>query len=460
MPHPIKTTVSVPVESSPPGARPRVVIIGAGFAGLNAAHALAKLPVEVFIVDRKNHHTFQPLLYQVAMAVLSPAEIATPIRTIFRNKKNVKVFLGTASGFDLDQQLVRFEDTDVTLHYDYLIVAAGAGHAYFGHNEWAAYAPGLKTIEDALEIRRRVLTAFEDAERAAAANPENPAARAAPNFVIIGAGPTGVELAGAAADIARKVVSHDFRFIDPTKSRVILLEGGPRVLATYPEDLSASAQRQLEELGVEVRTNTKVTVVEKDSVRIGDEVLPASVIMWAAGVAASPLGKMLKKAADSSRRSVAQAGELTLDHAGRVIVEKDLTIPGHRNVFVVGDLAASIDNAGNMVPGVAPAAMQMGRYAAKMIKAELDAEHKGAPRKPFEYWDKGSLATIGRSRAVGLIANVHLSGLIAWMGWLFIHLMYLVGFRNRVLVFMEWSWTYFAYQTGARLITDPSSHPE
>jgi NADH dehydrogenase len=467
------------------------VIIGAGFAGLNAAKHLSHLPVDVFLVDRKNHHTFQPLLYQVAMAVLSPAEIATPIRTIFRNKKNVKVFLGTASGFDLEQQLVRFEDTDIALHYDYLIVAAGAGHAYFGHDEWAPLAPGLKTIEDALEIRRRVLTAFEDAERTAAAAqsvasetsapkvvgqtppPDVVGGTPAPNFVIIGAGATGVELAGSMADIARKVVAQDFRYIDPRKSRVILLEGGPRVLPSYPEDLSASAQKQLEQLGVEVRTHTRVTGVEKDSVHIGDEVLPAAVIMWAAGVAASPLGKMLVKAAaeshgsttnageirrpaaniGESRGSAANAADITLDKAGRVLVANDLTIPGHKNVFVVGDLAAYADANGQLVPGVAPAAMQMGTFAAKMIEADLHRD----PRATFHYWDKGSLATIGRSRAVGMIGGLHLHGLIAWLGWLFIHLMYLVGFRNRLLVFLEWGWTYFAYQTGARLITDKES---
>jgi NADH dehydrogenase len=273
------------------------------------------------------------------------------------------------------------------------------------------------------------------------------------------------------ADIAQEVLVDDFRYIDPRKSRVILLEGGPRALSAFPEDLSASAQRQLEELGVEVRTNTIVTSVEKDAVCIGDERLPAAVIMWAAGVAASPLGKMLVEAAtkaSSARKTQAGAkpgrsgaeAEVTLDRAGRVIVEKDLTIPGHRNIFVVGDLAASYDKDGNMVPGVAPAAMQMGTYAAKIIKAELASEEKNPLRRPFSYWDKGSLATIGRSRAVGLIANVHLSGLIAWLGWLFIHLMYLVGFRNRLLVFMEWGWTYFAYKTGARLITDPSGEPE
>lgn len=452
--------VPVSTASSSP-ARPRVVIIGAGFAGLNAAKTLARKDVEVFIVDRKNHHTFQPLLYQVAMAVLSPAEIATPIRTIFRGKQNVKTFLGIAESFDFEKQLVRFEDSDIAMHYDYLIVAAGAGHTYFGHDDWAHIAPGLKTIEDALEIRRRVLDAFEYAERTAAVSrgqdtPNVAGSIPAPNFVIIGAGPTGVELAGAMADIARKVLVKDFRYIDPRKSRVILLEGGSKVLATYPDDLSASAQKQLEELGVEVRTNTKVTDVKADSVHIGEEVLPAAVIMWAAGVAASPLGKMLADAAKAAGPGAGpNPGEVKTDKHGRVIVEKDLSIAGRPNVFVVGDLAAAYDDNGNGVPGVAPAAIQMGHFAATQILADF----KHQPRKPFHYWDKGSLATIGRRRAVGEIGKFHLSGLIAWLGWLFIHLAYLIGFRNRFFVLLEWAWTYFAYQQGARLITDPSDAP-
>lgn len=407
------------------------MIIGAGFAGLNATRALAKLPVDIILIDRKNHHTFQPLLYQVAMAVLSPSEIASPIRGIFRHNKNVKVLMGDAVGFDLERQVVKFKDTEVTLRYDYLIVAAGAGHAYFGHDEWAPLAPGLKTIEDALEIRRRVLMAFENAERRAAAG-----AQMTPlNFLIVGGGATGVELAGALADIARRVMANDFRYIDPKQARVILLEGGPRILLAYPPDLSESAEKQLKQLGVEVRTNTVVTAVEEGHVRIGDEVLPSAVTMWAAGVAASGLGKQL--------------GAKT-DKAGRVLVANDLTIPDHRNVFVVGDLASYADAEGRPVPGVAPAAIQMGKFVAEMIKADLSRE----PRKTFHYFDKGSLATIGRSKAVGMVGGVHFSGFIAWLAWLFVHLLFLIGFRNRFFVLAEWAITYFSYQRAARLITD------
>jgi NADH dehydrogenase len=310
-------------------------------------------------------------------------------------------------------------------------VAAGAGHAYFGHDDWAPLAPGLKTIEDALEIRRRVLMAFEVAERRTAATGQTSSL----NFVIVGGGPTGVELAGALADIARRVMANDFRYIDPKQARMILLEGGPRILAAYPDDLSESAEKQLNELGVEVRTNTVVTAIEPEQVRIGNEVLPSAVTMWAAGVAASALGKLL--------------GAKT-DKAGRVLVANDLTIPEHRNVFVVGDLASYADAEGNPVPGVAPAAIQMGKFVAEMIEADLGRE----PRRTFHYLDKGSLATIGRSKAVGTVGGVHFSGFIAWLAWLFIHLFFLIGYRNRFFVLTEWAITYFSYQRAARLITD------
>ncbi len=327
---------------------PRVVIVGAGFAGINAAKALAGLPVRVTVLDRRNHHTFQPLLYQVALAVLSPAEIASPIRNVLRDDENTEVLLGEVMGFDLDRRMVSSsgpgDSRPLDLPYDYLILAAGATHAYFGHPEWAKFAPGLKSIEDAIEIRSRVLLAFEQAER------EGYAGRPAPplNFVVIGAGATGVELAGAISDISRRYLEEEFRSIDPTRSRVILLEGGPRVLPTYPEDLSASAEKQLRQMGVEVRTNAMVTNVEDHVVTVGQEKIPAAVILWGAGVSASPLGKML--------------GAPT-DRAGRVLVEPDLTIPGHPEVFVVGDLAASDMKNGKLVPGVAPAAIQMGKYA-------------------------------------------------------------------------------------------------
>jgi NADH dehydrogenase len=415
--------------------RPRVVVIGAGFAGLNAAKALAKAPVDVTVVDRKNHHTFQPLLYQVALAVLSPAEIASPVRTVLRQAANTEVLLGEVTGFDLEKQLVRLDDLDlpdIELPYDYLIVAAGATHAYFGHPEWEEFAPGLKTLEDATEIRRRILMAFETAEREVIAH------RAPPplNFVVVGAGPTGVELAGAISDIAGRHLMKEFRSIDPRQSRIVLLEGGPRVLPSYSEDLSASAERQLKEMGVEVRTNAMVTNIEAGAVSVGKEKIVASVILWGAGVSASPLGKMLG---------------VPLDRAGRVIVQPDLTVPGHPEVFVVGDLASATRHNGQPVPGVAPAAIQMGKFAARQIKRSGEEKL----REKFEYLDKGSLATIGRSRAVGQLGKIHISGYFAWLAWLFIHLLFLVGFRNRLFVMSEWAWAYLTYNHSARLITDP-----
>ncbi|HKF21072.1 MAG TPA: NAD(P)/FAD-dependent oxidoreductase, partial [Candidatus Angelobacter sp.] len=410
---------------------PRVVILGAGFAGINAAKALGRAPVRVTVVDRKNHHTFQPLLYQVALAVLSPAEIASPIRAVLRRDANMEVLLGEASGFDLEKRRVRIDGLD--LPYDYLVVAAGATHAYFGRPEWEQIAPGLKTIEDALEIRRRVLLTFETAEREAIAGRPSPAL----NFVVIGAGPTGVELAGAIADISKRYMEHDFRAIDPAKARIMLLEGGPRVLPAYPEDLSASAERQLTEMGVEVRTNAMVTNVEPGVVTVGREKIPADVILWGAGVSASGLGKML--------------GAPT-DRAGRVLVEPDLSVPGHPEVFVVGDLAAVKFDDTKMVPGVAPAAIQMGKFAARQIKRSL----AGKPREKFVYWDKGSLATIGRSHAVADLGRLHFSGYFAWLSWLFVHLFFLIGFRNRFLVMAEWAWAYITYNQGARLITEPA----
>jgi NADH:quinone reductase (non-electrogenic) len=409
---------------------PRVVVIGGGFAGLNAAKGLAGAPVQVTVLDRKNHHTFQPLLYQVALAVLSPAEIASPIRNVLRRAGNTEVLLGEVHGFDLEKRLVRADGLEIP--YDYLVVAAGATHAYFGHPEWEQYAPGLKTLEDATEIRGRVLRVFENAEREAFAKRETPPL----NFVVIGAGPTGVELAGAISDISRRYLEHDFRTIDPRNARIILLEGGPRVLAAYPEDLSASAERQLREMGVDVRTNAMVTNVEPGIVTVGKEKIPASVILWGAGVSASPLGKML--------------GAPT-DRAGRVLVEPDLSVPGHPEVLVVGDLAAARFKDDKMVPGVAPAAIQMGKFAARQIRRSL----AGKPREEFHYWDKGTLATIGRSRAVADFGRWHISGYFAWLSWLFIHLFFLIGFRNRIMVMLDWAWAYITYNHGARLITEP-----
>lgn len=427
---------------------PRVVVVGGGFAGLNAAKSLKNAPVRVTVLDRKNHHTFQPLLYQVALAVLSPAEIASPIRNVLRHANNTEVLLGEVTGFDLDRRVVRTDGLE--LSYDFLVVAAGATHAYFGHPEWEQYAPGLKTVEDATEIRGRILLAFEHAEREAFAHRATPPL----NFVVIGAGPTGVELAGAISDISRHYLERDFRSIDPAKARIILLEGGPRVLPAYPPDLSASAEKQLREMGVEVRTNALVTNVEPDQVTVGREKIPASVILWGAGVSASPLGRMLGAATDK---------------AGRVLVEPDLSVPGHPEVFVVGDLAAARgpgkpsgatkidasisdkDKKTAFVPGVAPAAIQMGKFAGRQIKRSLNGE----PREVFRYLDKGSLATIGRSRAVADFGRLHISGYFAWLSWLFIHLFFLIGFRNRILVMAEWAWAYITYNHSARLITEP-----
>ncbi len=432
---------------------PRVVVVGAGFAGLNAAKALANAPVRVTVLDRKNHHTFQPLLYQVALAALSPAEIASPIRNVLRRAKNTEVLLGEVTSFDLERRVVVTHaagDSDaLEIPYDYLVVAAGATHAYFGHPEWEQYAPGLKTLEDATEIRGRVLLAFEHAEREAFAQKVTPQL----NFVVVGAGPTGVELAGAISDISRRYMEKDFRAIDPRKSRIILIEGGPRVLPAYPADLSASAQKQLEEMGVEVRTGAMVTNIEPGVVTVGKEKIPAAVILWGAGVSASPLGRMLG---------------VPVDRAGRVLVEPDLTIPGHPEVFVVGDLAAvqepgkqaqphsaatvtDKDRHTKYVPGVAPAAIQMGKFAARQIRRTLHGES----REVFHYRDKGSLATIGRSRAVADFGRFHISGYFAWLGWLFIHLFFLIGFRNRIMVLMEWAWAYISYNRSARLITEP-----
>ncbi len=415
---------------------PRLLIMGAGFAGLKAAIEAAKYDLAVTVVDRRNHHTFQPLLYQVATAGLSPGEIAAPIRGILRKYPNVEVLLGEADSFDLERKKVGLRDGS-ELFYDYLIVASGATHSYFGHNEWEELAPGLKTVEDATEIRRRVLLAFELAERRA-----HISGHAEPvHFVVVGAGPTGVELAGTLAEVASKALAQNFRHIDPRTTRIILLEGGPRILPAYAPDLSKSAQEQLERLGVQVRTRAQVTAVEAGQVRVGEEILPASVSLWAAGVRASSLGRKLG---------------LEVDHAGRVLVSPDLSLPGHPEVFVVGDLANLKDlKTGNLLPGVAPVAMQEGHHAAWNIGRDL----KSKPREPFHYVDKGTMATIGRAAAIAEIGKLHVSGFIAWIMWLFVHIMFLIGFRNRVLVMLEWAWSYLTYQRSARLITGSTYLP-
>jgi NADH:quinone reductase (non-electrogenic) len=413
----------------------RVVVVGAGFGGLNVALSLAKAPVAVTIVDRKNHHTFQPLLYQVATGGLSPGEIAAPVRGVFRGDSNIVTLLEEVEDFDLDRRSVKTSEQE--LPYDYLVVAAGATHAYFGHDEWEPYAPGLKTIEDALEIRRRVLLTFELAERRAISGSSNEPL----NFVVVGAGPTGVELAGTLAEISRHVLAHEFHSIDPSQARIILLEGGPRVLPAYPEDLSRSAEEQLRDLGVEVRTNALVTRIEAGVVYCGDTQIVAPVILWAAGVAASPLGKKLGA---------------TCDRAGRVLVQPDLSLPGHPEVFVIGDLASLKDEHGEQLPGLAPVAIQEGKYVARMIRRDLAHE----AREHFHYWDKGTLATIGRDAAVGQFGKkIHVSGFIAWLSWLFIHIFFLIGFRNRLLVFIQWFWSYLTYERGARLITGATTLP-
>jgi NADH dehydrogenase len=409
----------------------RVVIIGGGFGGLKAAESLARLPVRITLVDRKNHHTFQPLLYQVATAGLSPAEIAAPIREILARHENVEVLLGEVVNFDLERRIVTLHGFE--LPYDYLVVAAGASHAYFGHDEWEALAPGLKTIEDALEIRRRVLLAFEMAERHAATTGQHMPL----TFVVVGGGPTGVELAGTLAEITRRSLSDDFRNIDPKKTRIILLEAGTSVLSSYPADLRESAKRQLERLGVDVRLNSAVTDVRLGEIHVGSDIVQATLVLWAAGVSASPLGRAL--------------GAPT-DRAGRVMVEADLSLPGHPEVFVIGDLASLKQAEGTQLPGVAPVAMQEGKWVARQIAADL----AGNPRASFHYDDKGSLATIGRAAAVADFGKVHISGFLAWLSWLFIHIFFLIGFRNRIIVMIQWAWSYFTYDRSARLITGES----
>jgi len=406
---------------------PHVVIVGGGFGGLWAARALAGSPVRVSLIDRVNHHLFQPLLYQVATAGLSMPDIAAPLRHILRRQRNVTVLLGEVVAIDRDLRRLRCADGG-EFDYDYLIVASGARHAYFGRDDWAVHAPGLKTLDDALLIRRKVLTAFERAE----AEPDADRRAAWLNFVVIGGGPTGVELAGTLAEIARHTLRREFRRVDPAAARVLLVEAGPRVLSALPETLSAKAAAQLHKLGVEVHTGRPVTAVDADGIALGEERIDARTVLWAAGVAASPLGRCL--GAD-------------LDRAGRVLVADDLSLPGHPEVFVVGDLASRQQD-GKPVPGVAPAAKQMGTHAAHMIRAEL----AGRPRKPFRYHDVGSLATIGRMAAVADLGRVRLSGLIAWWFWLLVHILFLIGFRSRLIVLINWSWSYWTYQRHARII--------
>jgi len=411
-------------------ARPRVVIIGGGFGGILAARSLKRANVDITLIDRTNHHTFQPLLYQVATAALAPSDITAPIRWILRSQKNTEVLMAEAREIDTSRRVVRIDDQLRELPYDYLIVAPGSRHSYFGHDEWEPYAPGLKAVEDASEIRRRFLLAYEIAEKT-----EDPKARDEYlTFIIVGGGPTGVELAGAIPFIAKKALASEFRRVDTRRTRVVLVEAGPRILPSFPEDLAAHAARDLVDLGVEVRVNSLVTKVEADGVCVGEEKIRARTAFWAAGNKASPLGGFLGA---------------PMDNAGRVKVNPDLSVPGHPEIFAIGDLA-TFQQEGRLVPWVAPAAMQQGRFAAKSIIRDLRRQ----PREKFHYFNKGDLATIGRSRAIADFGRVKFTGRLAWFLWLFVHIMYLVGFRNRVVVFIEWAYAYFTYQAGVRLITD------
>jgi NADH dehydrogenase len=424
-------------------SKPRVVIIGGGFGGLNAARALAKADVEILLIDRTNHHLFQPLLYQVATTSLAPSDITAPIRWVLRDQKNVTTLLGTVERIERRNRAIRVVGEPEPLHYDYLIVAPGSRHAYFGHDEWERWAPGLKSVEDARRIRKRFLLAFERAEWE-----EDPVARQALlTFVIVGGGPTGVELAGVLPEMCRVAFRPDFRRIDTSMVKVILVEGGPRILPAFPEVLSARARRDLERLGVEVRTETFVTDISEHGVRIGDEFIRSQSVFWAAGNAASPLARTL---------------EAPLDRAGRVLVESDLSVPGDGRVFVVGDVAAVQQTDGKWVPGVAPAANQMGKHAGRNILALM----RGEATKPFRYLNKGDLATIGRHKAVAsfLDGKLRFGGYLAWYLWIFIHIAYLIGFRNRISVLLQWAYNYIFFERGVRLITETedasmSRHP-
>jgi NADH dehydrogenase len=411
-------------------APPRVVIIGGGFGGIAAARTLRRANVDITLIDRTNHFIFQPLLYQVATAALAPSDITAPIRWILRSQKNTEVLMAEAREIDTERRVVRVDDELRELPYDYLIIASGSRHSYFGHDEWEPYAPGLKAIEDASEIRRRFLLAYEIAEKS-----EDPKEQDEHlTFVIVGGGPTGVELSGAIPFIAKKALVSEFRRVDTRRTRVVLVEAGPRILPSFPEDLAQHAARDLADLGVEVRVNSFVTRVERDGIWVGGEKIRARTAFWAAGNKASPLGKFLGA---------------PLDSAGRVKVNDDLSVPGHPEIFAIGDLA-TFQQEGRLVPWVAPAANQQGAFAANSIIRDTRRQ----PRQKFHYFNKGDLATIGRSRAIADFGRVRFTGRLAWFLWLFVHIMYLVGFRNRIMVMIEWAYAYFTYQAGVRLITD------
>ena len=407
-----------------------MAIVGGGFGGLYAARALARQPVRVTLLDRRNHHLFQPLLYQVATAALNPSDIAVPLRSVLRKATNITVLLAEVARVDLAGRRVVLDRGEIG--YDALVLAAGASHSYFGHDDWEVLAPGLKTLEDALEIRRRVLLAYEAAERES----DGAERQALLTFVVIGGGPTGVELAGALGEISRQTIARDFRLIDPTKARIVLLEGGPRILTTFPESLSRRAEDALRQIGVEVRTKAVVTRVTTDAVWLRGEQIRARTVLWAAGVAAAPLARTLGA---------------PLDRSGRVLVEPDLSIPGHPEAFAIGDMCAFLHQTGAPLPGVAPVAIQQGRAVADNVWRRLH----GQPTRSFRYRDRGSMATIGRAAAVAVVGGLPLSGLVAWLAWLLVHIMFLIGFRNRFLVLFEWAWAYVTWHRGARLITGP-----
>jgi NADH dehydrogenase len=414
--------------------RPHVVVVGAGFGGLAAAHRLAGTDADVTVIDRRNYHLFQPLLYQVATAGLSPAQIAQPVRSILRKAANARVILGKVTAVDRQRRLVKLEDREIA--YDMLVLATGSRHAYFGNDEWESVAPGLKSIDDATGIRRRILLAFERAEQAS--DPE--ARRRFLTFVVIGAGPTGVEMAGAIAELAHVVLRHDFRTINPRDARIVLVEAGPRVLAAFPPSLSRSAQRSLERLRVEVRLGRPVARCDADGVTIGDERLPAATIVWAAGVASSPAARWLG---------------VEPDRLGRVVVGPDLALPGHPEIFVIGDTAHAVGPDGRPLPGLAPVAKQQGGYVARVLRARIAG--RPAP-PPFRYRDFGAMATIGRRAAVADFGWLRVDGTVAWLLWGLIHVTFLIGFRNRFVVLFDWLWSYMTFQSGARLITGPGSH--
>ena len=424
---------AVSASKQPTTIKPRVVIVGAGFGGLRAAQGLRNAPVDVTVIDRNNHHLFQPLLYQVATAGLSPADICAPIRGILKRQANTSVILGEVTGVDLQEQRVLMHDKAVP--YDYLILATGARHSYFGHDDWEPFAPGLKSITDATLLRRNILLAFEAAE--VETDPDK--RRALLTFVLVGAGPTGVEMAGAISELAHKALTSDFRHIDPASARIILVEAGPRILATFPERLASRAQKELNHLGVEVRTGAAVEGIDADGVVIVGKHLAAQTVIWTAGVAASLAGQWLGA---------------EKDRAGRVKVLPDLTIPDHSNVFVIGD-TANLAQKGKPLPGLAQVAMQEGTYAASVITQRIKDAHTGTSHTadPFHYLDKGNLATVGRSFGIVDIKRIQFTGFIAWVMWLVVHIFFLIGYRNRFLVMFQWAWAYFTFQRGARLIT-------